>query len=694
MAAHLKMTYKEVICYCCFAVVFLCGTTFTSAQNNSQNHFYLKLKKLERAKSFTPTDTTYINLLNDIAGELRFVHSDTMLVFAKRALANSKKAAYDRGKARSHKYIGDYFSDHGQSAKAIEHYRNALVISRETKNIDHELRLMNDLALEYQYTGKFSKSLNLFLDAIDLAQSNDNDTMLSILNENLAGMYTDQKDYDQALEFYEKVKKINSRIGNEIFSAETMSNVASLYADMEDFELAMFNVNQSISVFEKHKIYDWLAYAYNVKGKIYLKQQKFKWALYWYDQAALLHQRLDDERGKMELYHGFSEVYFELEEDSLSSKYANMSYAIAKSLASLEGQRDGAETLFKIYKKNGDFETALAYHEIFQQVSDSLSTDENRNSLTLLKTKIKHEKQKQDIIIANDKAMAKQRNYIYATLIILIILLSTAIPLYFNQKKLVRLFKELKLKTRALKRQEVELMKLDKTKNQLFSIIGHDLRGPIGGLQGILRLFTNKEMTQREFLKHIPKLKTDVDHILFSLNNLLSWGQSQLKNNLVKPSIIPLKNNVEDSVNLLSEMAAVKNITLINKIPDSAYVWVDSNQLDVIVRNLISNAIKFTPENGTITIGATNNEEAWEIFVRDTGVGMSEDVSQRIFRSDEKVTTYGTNNEKGTGLGLSLCKEMVEKNNGIIWVESKLKKGTTFFFSIPKVNRQKFKKAS
>ena len=276
-----KLTYFHPLSRFCLSIaVLLSCTGLFYAQNHDSNQFYKKLTKLEAAEDFTPTDTTYIKALNDVAGELRFVHSDTMLVFAKRALKHSKKTEYNRGKARSHKYIGDYYSDHGQSARAIEHYQNALEISREAEIIDYELRLMNDLALEYQYTGKFSTSLNLFLDAIDLAQEHQNDSMLSILNENLAGMYADQKDYDQALEFYDRVKKINNRLGNEVYSAETMSNVASMYADMEDFELAMYNVNQSITVFEKHKIYDWLAYAYNVKGKTYLKQRKFKWALY------------------------------------------------------------------------------------------------------------------------------------------------------------------------------------------------------------------------------------------------------------------------------------------------------------------------------------------------------------------------------------------------------------------------------
>lgn len=456
----------------------------------------------------------------------------------------------------------------------------------------------------------------------------------------------------------------------------------------------MFNVNQSILIFEKHQVIDWLAFAYTVKGNIYLKQQKYKWSLYWFDQASSLYQKIDDERGEINLYNGYAKAYFELEIDSLSEKFAHKGYSIAKKIASLDGQRSGSENLYKIHKRKGNHDIALAYHETFQKISDSLSRDENRNSLALLKTQMNHEKLEQELITKNERAMAKQRNYIYVAVIVLAILLATAIPLYFNQKKLVRLYNELKNKTTTLKEREEELKKIDKTKNQLFSIIGHDLRGPIGGLQGLLNLFANNEIPKSEFDSFIPKLKSDVDHILFSLNNLLSWGQAQLKNNVTKPSIIPLKNNVEDSIKLLAENAKKKQIQIINKINENAFVWVDSNQLDIIIRNLISNAIKFTPENGTITLDTKQEEDYWKIWVSDTGVGMNKNISDRIFSSEEKVTTFGTNNEKGTGLGLSLCQEMVQNNKGEIWVESKLKKGTTFYFTIPKVNPQKFKQAS
>ena len=116
-------------------------------------------------------------------------------------------------------------------------------------------------------------------------------------------------------------------------------------------------------------------------------------------------------------------------------------------------------------------------------------------------------------------------------------------------------------------------------------------------------------------------------------------------------------------------------------------MYSDSNQIDIVVRNLISNALKFTPDNGVITIRAKEGKDNWEISIQDTGVGMDKETLEKLFSKSSNVSTYGTNNEKGTGLGLALCKEMIEKNKGHIWVESKLRLGSCFYFTLPKAKK-------
>ncbi len=672
-------------------VVFPTHAAFN--QQDIRDSLSYKLKSLEKLGKNVPQNQQYVNLLIELGTAYRFVKLDSLYELSNRALSLSKTAKYTLGECRALGNIGDYFSDKGETEKSIRYYQQSFLLADSLNKKKIKAGILNDLGAQYSYLGNYAEALKSYLRGIDIARGTKDKLMLSIINENIASLYASQKEYEEALDFYKEVEALNEEIGNEMYMAETFSNIAWLYSHMGHQEKAMEKVNLSIKIFEKHEIYDWLAFAYGVKGEIYLTQKKYKWALHWFEQSNLLHKNLEDDRSRIDLLNGLANAYFGLGENDISTQYALEGFRVSKKIKSLEGRRDCAETLYKIYKNRNDFEKALHYLEIFQTLSDSLYKDENKKTLTLLKTKLNYDKQKTELISENERALAKQRNYINIALIFLLLVLGVSIPLYFNHKKLRRLNKELQKNTSSLKDREAELNAINKTKDKLFSIIGHDLRGPIGALQGILKLFSSGEIVKEDFSEFIPKLKSDVDHILFTLNNLLSWGYAQLNGTVSRPKMVSLNKLVESNINLLSEMAKNKSIKIIHRIPENTLAYADKNQIDVVIRNLISNSIKFTHENGLITIEAEEENYHWKIRVRDTGIGMDEKTLEVLFAENSNRTTYGTNDEKGTGLGLSLCKEMVAKNKGEIWVESTPKKGSTFFFTIPKVTKT-YQKAS
>lgn len=677
--------WKQYLLLC---IVWFFSVHFLFAQSTKRDNLEDQIKTIRAQSNFNPQDTTYINLLNGLGGELRFYNLDSLLILSEEAFAHSKSSGYKKGKSMSLLGMGEYYSDRGEHTKGISHYKKALVLAEEINNPKLVLRLKNNLAGEFGYLGDYAKALSGYLESIEIAKRVDDQLMLSILNENIANLYASQKDYKQALDFYEIVKKINQGIGNDVTSAETMSNMASVYADMGKLEYAMYNINSSITVFENHEITDWLAFAFEIKGKTYLKQKKYKWALYWYNQSEMLHKKLEDDRGEIDLLNGMAEAHLGLKNDSVSQNYALRAYKISTKINFKEGTQKCARTLYKINKNKQDYATALKYHEIYQSFSDTLSRNENKKSLTMLETKVEHEKQKLALVRENEMALATQRNYVNAALAILLIFVVVTFLVHRGEKIQKKLNKKLQGKAEELEKNELELRGINETKDKLFSIIAHDLRGPIGAFQGLLKLFNTKEIDQTEFLSFIPKLGTDIDHISFTLNNLLSWGQSQMNGATTKPRIIPLENIVEENINLLSEIATNKSIKMTSQLLPNTLVWSDVNQIDIVIRNLISNALKFTPEDGMITVKATEKNEHWEISVRDTGIGMDRETQEKIFEDNNNITTYGTNNEKGTGLGLSLCKEMVEKNDGTIWVESYPRKGSTFFFTVPKSSKE------
>ena len=660
------------------------STTNISAQQEAKDSLQTLIKELRSTPNFSIKDTTHINLINHLGRELRFFNTDSLLLLSQLALDYSKSSNYKKGENYALLGLGNYYSDQGNHTKSMLYFKNVLSMSIVSKDIELRLRAQNNLASEFAYIGDYAKSLIYYLEGIDIANENDSKFWLSIFNENVANLYASQNDFVQSLEFYKKVKKINEEIGNESISAETMSNIASIYADTGELEHAMYNANTSIAIFEKTKKIEWLAYAYATKAKIYLKDNKFEWALYWYRQSEMLHEKIQDDRGEIEMLNGMSQAYLGLGNDAMSETYALNAYAISHRIKDMEGSKQCAKTLYQVNKNKEDYTEALKYHEIYQSLSDTLYRNENKKSLTMLKTKMEHEKQKVDLIKENTKQLDTQRAYVNVALGILLIFIIVTLLVFRSEKVQKNLNSELQKKQEDLKLNELELHEINRTKDKLFSIIGHDLRGPIAAFQGLLKLFKDGEIEQNEFMGFMPKLSNDIDHISFTLNNLLTWGQTQMNGAVTKAEVVALETVVKENIDLLSEVAKNKSIRLINHLEAKTLTWSDTNQIDIVIRNLISNAVKFTPENGMVTITAIEKKDQWQVSIRDTGIGMNQDTIDKIFSDNSTLTTYGTNNEKGTGLGLSLCKEMIEKNNGKIWVESLLRKGSTFHFILPK----------
>ena len=229
------------------------------------------------------------------------------------------------------------------------------------------------------------------------------------------------------------------------------------------------------------------------------------------------------------------------------------------------------------------------------------------------------------------------------------------------------------------------IKKLNEVKDNVFAVISHDLRGPIGTVKAFTELILDKSSNYNyeeimEFTQLIGKQSSSVINIL---ENLLAWANCERNNVIFSPNKQNLLLALQDNIELLEEAAKQKNIVIINEISHDIIVNYDLNLISTVIRNLISNAIKFTPESGMITIKAKKNNNSIEVSVVDTGVGISPERINTIFSKTSYEVTFGTNAEKGSGLGLKLCKDFVEKHSGKIWVESELNKGSSFIFTLP-----------
>ena len=236
-----------------------------------------------------------------------------------------------------------------------------------------------------------------------------------------------------------------------------------------------------------------------------------------------------------------------------------------------------------------------------------------------------------------------------------------------------------------LKEQESQLRELNSTKDKLFSIIAHDLRSPFNAILGFSELLieNHNDFEVAESQEYLGLINLSAKNTLILLDNLLAWAKSQTGNIIYKPEKTNFSAIAREVLDMSKSIAKIKNISLKPIQNDTIEVYVDVNMLKTILRNLISNAIKYTHSNGEIVLSAVQNKNNIEISVADNGVGMSEETRSKLFKFDTIVTTTGTANEKGSGLGLILCKEFVEKHGGEIWVKSEQGKGSAFIFSFP-----------
>ena len=238
-------------------------------------------------------------------------------------------------------------------------------------------------------------------------------------------------------------------------------------------------------------------------------------------------------------------------------------------------------------------------------------------------------------------------------------------------------------KAATLEEQKKQLVDLDALKNRLFSIISHDLKTPIYSLRNLFRNVEKYDLDGDEIKVLVPDIINDLNFTTSLMENLLQWAKSQMQGNTINPQLLDIAQMVNEVQQLLRLQAESKQVYINSKVDPSIYIFADKDMINLVLRNILSNAIKFTPNNGEISVGASIKNDMVEMYVQDSGTGISKENMQKLF-SNNYFTTNGTSNESGTGLGLMLCKEFLQKNGGEIAVQSEVGKGSRFSFTVPK----------
>ena len=348
--------------------------------------------------------------------------------------------------------------------------------------------------------------------------------------------------------------------------------------------------------------------------------------------------------------------------------------------------------LYQAYLGMGSYKEALKYKNKFEEISELIYAEASERKIEELVNK--NEIEKKNLQIDNLKIQQKNKEEQLAAvhkynITLSILLFITALFAFFfirNYRDKRKTAKKLQEINHTTSKQNEKLTELNNTKDKFFSIIGHDLKGPLNSLTSFSQLLINhtSSLSEEEIRTIAKDLDKSLKNLYELLENLLGWARSQTGRIAFHPENFQIADLLKENVRLLSKAAHNKKIKMELIADDHVTTFADPNSIRTVIRNLLSNAIKFTHADGVISLYVDEWKDYIEIGIRDTGVGMSEEDKQKIFDVGSKHSTLGTNNEKGTGLGLILCKEFVERNQGNISVDSNPGEGTTFKFTLPK----------
>lgn len=496
-------------------------------------------------------------------------------------------------------------------------------------------------------------------------------------------------EYKPAFEYLHKARRIFEAENYEPGLAKTYDRLASVYyenvlSNPGLIDSILYFANKAISISKKIKADDVTSSSLNIIGSIntYLKN---------YDKAlSSLKEALDFAISKniendipLIKFHIANAYYFKKDYD-MAIKYGLETYDYATKTATLPYIDMSTYLLYLTYSEKKDYKNASKYLLIYTN-NRWVLYDIKKNQL-ISTLQIKYETEKKEADLLSREKTDKLRVVIFVA--VLLIACGVIAAYMYRNKVMQKKNTELESSHAIISQQNEKLKELNTTKDKLFSIIGHDLKNPYQSLKGFSSILLQdyKELSEdeiKEFLGYIYEASDSGNRLL---QNLLDWSRSETGNIKYEPENFFLHEIIEESVNLTSNNALQKEISIEAKISNSLEVYCDRNMIYTVLRNLLSNAIKFSNRGGKICISSAVNGPNVQIKIADNGVGMTEDLIKDLFKLETRVTKDGTDGEKGTGLGLYLCKEFIEKNKGTVWVESTPGVGSTFFFTLPPKN--------
>ena len=722
--------------YALFIIFNLVGFKVVAKHQTPAADSLKKLIKPALRNAATLPDTLTIGRINQLADGYFESYPDSCTYYGNLEIALSKKINYLKGIADGTIQVASVNTFKGEYAASGQNYTFALKLYLQIGDKHGISESYIGLGRVQDYLGNYDNAVSLFTKALAIRLQSGVPSDIADCYNIMGITYDNKGDLPKALDYYFKALIINIKDKNSLAAADNYCNIGVIMQHLELHDKALAYFKRALGIWQKLDDKQGISTACENIGEVLIDQKKYGSALSYLNKASALFRLMNDSEGislveydlglyyyytgstvdairnlnlslqnakkdkikynKAYAYVGLARVYNR--EKNFNQAYDNalMGQITANYLGSLNARADATLQLSVALAGLKKFEQAYAQHELYTRLKDSLNNNETIHKLISYNLEIDFEKKQKEV--ANQQ---RQRDAAYRDKIAhqeneiaiyggVIALLAIMLLIYYNGKR-----KQQKINLLlAVKNEEIighqenlnaqaeKLNELNLLKDRLIGILAHDLRAPISTLRGLFNLMTTANITTEEFTDMIPKVFTKLEHTSDFLDTLLFWINSQVgtkPDNMQRFAIAELATHELES---MEDQLKNKNLSVNINIPSNTIAFADPNSVRIVIHNFLTNAIKFSHRHGVIEITAFTDNDKVIFTLKDHGVGMPKEYTAGLFKS-QVVSLAGTENEIGTGMGLLFCKDLIQKQQGTIWVKSTLGRGTELGFGLP-----------
>jgi signal transduction histidine kinase/Tfp pilus assembly protein PilF len=671
-------------------------------------------------------DTLKVNSLISLSWWVKSTDPDLALDYAQEALELSASLGLKERSARAMNNIGVIYWQKGFFQEAMDYLFEAYHVYREVGDSIGIARTHGNMGLIFADQGHYDKALEYYLVARAIYEMAGNLTGLAPVFNNIGLVYQSQGDYAEAEAYHLRSLEIKESLGDRKGIAFSLNNLGLVRQNLGDFDNALEYFNGSLAIRESLPDAREIAITVGNIGYLFLLIGETDQALPHFSRALDIYSAINDQSGLAKTYNHLGRAMMALGRTQAALQYFENSLGYAQNVGLPRLIADNLKDFSLAMADINNYRAAYDFQKRYLSLRDSIYDEEARRRVIELQLMYDRERKEGEIELLKKNNeigqlnLEKQRilrNYLLLVVALIVGLLVLLLNRYLYITKINRMLREqkeeifstnrklqelnrhlmeqkqkveeLNLKLNAanskLSVSEKHLIATNATKDKFFSIISHDLRNPFASIVSFSRILKRDigSLNKQELQELVAELDKSVLKISNLLENLLQWSRSQSGKMQHFPENIAVYEVVRENMNLFSATARGKGIEITDQVSPQVYVLADRNMLDTVIRNLLSNALKYTDKGGKVSIGSELSDGMVCVTVTDTGTGIPEQDQEKLFRPDAFYSTYGTRDEKGSGLGLMLCREFVEKLGGKIWFESKEGKGSRFIFSLP-----------